>query len=87
MTLNDSVLFQRCVFIGYIPAGPATATAEALRQAKLEIERNSIQTNGKLVWVVTDGLSNEGGNPIYVANQLKDMGMYKHSGLQFICKH
>ena len=54
--------------------GPATATAVALQEAKREIERNGIATNAKLVWIITDGMSNEGGDPIAVANLLKDAG-------------
>ena len=49
----------------------------ALREAKREIDRNGIKTNAKLVWVITDGISNVGGNPVAEANHLKDAGMFE----------
>lgn len=60
--------------VGY-DSGYSTATANALRLAKTEFNQNDIPSNAKVAWILTDGNSNSGGNPRFVANELRRMGV------------
>lgn len=53
----------------------STATAIALDLAKTEFEQNGKAGHARVAWVLTDGQSNTGGDPIPVASQLKNMGI------------
>ncbi|XP_013410013.1 collagen alpha-1(XXI) chain-like [Lingula anatina] len=54
--------------------GGRTATGPALSKAKTELQVNGRSGNVKLVWLITDGYSNSGGNPKIPADQLRAMG-------------
>ncbi|XP_013395662.1 collagen alpha-1(VI) chain [Lingula anatina] len=52
--------------------GSSTATADALRLAKKHFDQHGVRDNVKVLWVITDGQSNRGGNPKIPADELKN---------------
>ena len=54
--------------------GSRTATKHALQVAKEEFQRHRSDSRAKTLWILTDGYSNYGGNPVEAAQELKNMG-------------
>ncbi|XP_013383534.1 uncharacterized protein LOC106153930 [Lingula anatina] len=51
--------------------GVSTNTAEGLKLAKMELDNKGKPGNAKMIWILTDGNANSGGDPVRLATDIK----------------